>query len=111
MNMAYVGGKAKEISVEKESLQESMDVTFLCQKELDKEVWELTNEGLYTSGVYFEISKEEFLFLYLDLDLSFMEFLKVVHGGNLVDEEAVAPQKIGNPSPSRNLVDEESKAR
>lgn len=63
----------------------------LHQKELEKEVTNLTHEVVYTSDIYFGRVKEHVSLLYSNLDLrSQMDFIKVVCGGHLVDEEAVA---------------------
>lgn len=57
---------------------------------------ELTDEVLSTSDVYFKCAKECIHFLYLDLDLFPMGFIKVFLGGKLVDEDVVAALKLRN---------------
>lgn len=52
--IADVNANAKDISTEKES----WDIFVLCQKELEKEVSELTNKVVPTFGIYFECDKK-----------------------------------------------------
>lgn len=58
---------------------------------------ELNDEVVSASGVYFKISKVQILFLYPDMDLSLLDFLKVMWDGALVDEETMASPKIPTP--------------
>lgn len=94
--MVDLKGKAKEISAEKESLQRSLDAALLPEKDFEKVVSELTDEVVSTSNVYLECTKEKALFLYPNMDLSPLDFLKVVRSGELVDEEAMVFPKLGN---------------
>lgn len=80
-----VQGKAKEVSDEKKTLQDSLGAALLCHKDLEKEASEITSEVVYAYGVYFDRTKEKVLFRLLDLDLSLLDFLKVVQDGVLVD--------------------------
>lgn len=59
---------------------------------------ELTNQVLSTSDVKFKCNKERIVFLYPNLDLSLLDFLKAMRDGVLVDEETMAS--------SRNIVEE-----
>ncbi|CAI8599548.1 unnamed protein product [Vicia faba] len=64
----------------------------------EKEVLELTEKAVSTSGVYFERVMEHVLFLYPNLGLSPVNFLKVVGGDKLVDEEVIVSLKLRNPA-------------
>lgn len=70
-----------------------MDVVLLRQKDLEKEVSNLTNELVPTAWKSFERAKEQVLFLYHALDLSLLDPLKVVRGEVMVDEEAITPRE------------------
>lgn len=99
--MENVKAKAKEISNEKESMQKFQDASLLREKELKKEVSDLTDEGVSTYGVYFKCAKEQTFFLYPNMDLSHVEFLKVVHGNKLVGEKVVVSLELENPTSPR----------
>lgn len=57
---------------------------------------ELTDEVVPISNVYFESANEHIIFLYPDLDLSPMDFLKVICGGKMVEEDVVASPELGS---------------
>ena len=65
----------------KNTWKKYLDITLLRQKEIEKEVSKLTNEVVSTSDVYFKCAKEQVSFLYPNMDLSQIDFLKVVYGG------------------------------
>lgn len=67
-----------------------MDAAILHQKELKNIMLDLTDEEMCTTGIYLKQTKEKILFLYHNLNLSQMNFLKVLCVFQLVDEEAVA---------------------
>lgn len=83
----------KKVFVERDSLQDSLNVTLLRKKDLDKDVPELTDEVVSASGVYFKCSKEQVPFLYPNLDFSLLDFQKVMREGGLVDEETMSYTK------------------
>lgn len=66
------------------------------KKELEEEVSNLADELVLTSSVYFERTRGQITFLYPLLDLSKLDFLKVICNGQLVDDETVSPwgQKV-----------------
>lgn len=88
--MENVKAKAKEISTEREYLRKSQNTFLIHQKELENEVLELIDEVVSSSNIYSECPKKHVSFLYPNLDLSQMDLLKVVCGGQLVDEEVFA---------------------
>lgn len=84
------------------TLQKPIDVALLLQKELEKEVSNLTDKAMSISDFYFVRSRENILFFYHNMDLSPMNFLKVVHGSKLVDmEELVSPEFEKYASPEK----------
>lgn len=97
--------KVKEISVEKESLQVSIDAALLHQEDLVKAMSNLSDEKMCTYGVNFECTVEHIFFLYPNLDLSQIDFLKIVYGRDLVDEETVAFHKIPSPIEDTHVQD------
>lgn len=101
-----VEDKVKEISPEKKSLQTSLDITLPRHEDLDKAVFDLTEETMSTSGVYFERTKEKIHFLYPNLDLIQMDFIKDVWGSELVDEDTIASRKFPTPIKDTNGQDE-----
>lgn len=82
-----------------------MDTTHLHIKKLEKQVSRLTNEEVSTSDVYFYSSKEKVLPIYPTMDLRQMDFLKVLYGGQLVDEEVVASIELESPNPIESTHD------
>lgn len=77
----------------------------LYQQKIMTKVSKLNNEVVYTSDIYFERAKEQVSFLYPNLDLSQMEFLKVIYDGQLVDEEAEAFQEPKKYAPNKKTHD------
>lgn len=69
-------------------------------------MFDLTEETMSTSGVYFERTKEEIHFLYPNLGLIQMDFLKYVWGSELVDEDIIASRKIPTPIKDTHGQDE-----
>lgn len=96
--MVNMKDKDRKISTKKESFHQLLDTALLRQVVLKKQISKLTDEGVSSSGVYFECVKEKVSFLYPNLDLSQMEFLKNFHGGKLVDEEAMASLEVTGPA-------------
>lgn len=109
--MVDVKGKAEEIYNNKKSLYESLNATLLFQQALEAEVLELTDEVMSTYGVYFERFKEKIYLLCPTLNLSQMDFLKVVCDGELVDEEATTPLEPKNSAPDEDTHDEGGRKR
>lgn len=60
---------------------------------------ELTDEAVSTSGIYLKCFKEHVSFLCPNLNPIQIDFLKVIHGGHLVDEEWVASLEPKSPAP------------
>lgn len=81
-----VQAKAREVSAEQKSLQDFLDVVILLQKYLEKEILDLTNELVSTSGTSFEKVKEQIFFWYPTVDLGLLDPFKVVRDGVMVDE-------------------------
>ncbi|KAL5098732.1 hypothetical protein RYX36_003059 [Vicia faba] len=94
--------KSREVFSEKKSLHNSLDAVILRQKELEKEVLDLTDELVPVVSVYFKRAKEEVIFLYPPLDLSLLDPFKVVKGGVMVDEEVMTPHE---PKPFPSLAE------
>lgn len=62
--LAGVKIKVKEIT-----RRDSLDVALLRQQGIEAEVLELTDEVVYTYGIYFGRDKEQVSFLYPELDM------------------------------------------
>lgn len=73
---------------------------------MEKAVFDLTKETMSTSSVYFERTKEKIHFLYPNLDLIQMDFLKYVWGSELVDEDTISSRKIPTPTKDTHGQDE-----
>ncbi|CAI8589380.1 unnamed protein product [Vicia faba] len=82
--------------------QGKFDKVILRQKELEKEVSDLTDELVPVVSVSFKRAKEEVIFLYPPLDLSLLDPFKVVKGGVMVDEEVTTPHE---PEPFPSLAE------
>lgn len=87
-----VEAKAKEISTEKESLHASLNTAFFVRRTWRRRCW-ISLLRQPTSDVYFKCANEKILFLYPNLYLSQMDFLKAFYGCELVDEETMASLK------------------
>ncbi|CAI8612569.1 unnamed protein product [Vicia faba] len=74
-----------------------VDVQSKEKEGLKKDVSELISDVVSASDVYFEHAKEQVLFLYPNLDLSLLEFLKVVRDSDFLDEDTLSSPKIPTP--------------
>lgn len=64
---------------------------------------DIIDKVMSISDFYFVRSRENILFFYPNMDLSPMNFLKVVHGGKLMDmEEVVSPEFENHASPEKD---------
>lgn len=79
--------EAMEVSAEKKSLQDSLNAILHSQKDLEKEISDLTNEVVSAADVSFEWAKGKVLFLYPTLDMVLLDPFKFVKGGVMVDKE------------------------
>lgn len=112
--MVDVNATIEDISNNKKSLQESLDVILLRQKELEAELEveleaepsKLTGEVVSNSGFYFERAKKQVSFLYSQLDLSMMDFFKVVCDGQLVDKEMAASLEPKDSASTKDTQDD-----
>lgn len=86
-------------------LEEVFGSHHLFQKELEEEVSDLNDDLLATFGIYFEWVREHVSFFYLQLNLSKLDFLKVICVGHLVDDEVASLEPKGS-SPSWGAQDD-----
>lgn len=62
---------------------------------------------IYFKHLFFEHSKEQILFLYPNLDFWQINFLKVLCGGQLMDEETLASSKLESPTLIENTQEKD----
>ncbi|CAI8598946.1 unnamed protein product [Vicia faba] len=90
--------KSKKLAAKEDSSELSLKNVICSKKKLDGEVSELKNNLVVTSGTYFGHAKEQVSFFFPSLDLGMLDIFKIIHDGQLMDEEeASAAEHLGSP--------------
>lgn len=82
-----------------------MDAVLLYQKDLEKEILDLTDEVVSVVYMFFEWARKQILLVYYTLDLNLLDPFKVVKVKVMMDEEATNfPKPEPFPSQKEGVI-------